>query len=171
MSNLIAVGYPSTTAAEEVMQTLGDLQAENLIQLQDAVIVERTDEGKVKLRQPGPNAAGLGALGGAAWGGLIGLLFFVPLLGMAMGAGAGALAGKAAGNGGINEDFLQSLGSELQPGNAALVALVAQATPDKVLQRLHGQYGGHLLHTSLSNEDEAALRDAINQAQAASRQQ
>jgi len=36
---------------------------------------------------------GTGALGGAFWGLLFGLLSFTPILGMAAGAGAGALGG------------------------------------------------------------------------------
>jgi uncharacterized membrane protein len=48
------------------------------IKLDDLVIVERKDDGDVKLHQP--SLAGLGAASGALWGGLIGLIFFVPLL-------------------------------------------------------------------------------------------
>ncbi len=38
--------------------------------------------------------------------------------------------------------------------------LAVQATPDKVIEELR-QYGGHVARTSLSEEDEAALRQAI----------
>jgi uncharacterized membrane protein len=44
------------------------------------VIVERKGDGKVKLHQP--SLAGLGAASGPLWGGLIGLIFFMPLFGM-----------------------------------------------------------------------------------------
>jgi len=159
MSDLIAIGYPTTQAADEVLGKLADMQSRNIIQLDDAVVVERRQDGKVKLHQPGGSNAGRGAAGGALWGGIIGLLFLAPLLGMAVGAGTGALAGKATDTG-INDKFMKSLGDRLQPGGAALVLLVRESTPDRVFEELHGQYGGQLLQTSLSREDEASLMAA-----------
>ena len=70
------------------------LQTQHLITLEDAVVVERKQDGKIKLLQA-RSTAGAGALGGALWGGLIGLIFFMPFLGAAIGAGTGALAGKS----------------------------------------------------------------------------
>ena len=58
------------------------------------MIVERKDDGKIKLHQP--SLAGAGALGGAAWGGLIGLIFLVPFFGMAIGAASGAAPARSA---------------------------------------------------------------------------
>ena len=51
MSNLIAVAFDSRATAEEVMGTLARLQKEHSIELEDAVIVTRNDDGKVKLHQ------------------------------------------------------------------------------------------------------------------------
>ncbi len=164
MSDLYAIGYPTTSAAEQVLQDLSGLRAQNLIQIDDAVIVERRDDGKVKLHQP--SNAGRGAAGGALWGGLIGLLFFVPLLGMAMGAGMGAIAGSASDTG-VDDAFMRNLGDQLQPGTAALVLLVRSVTEDKVFDQLHGQHGGHLIQTSLSKADEDRVRAAAEQARMA----
>ena len=158
MSNLVAVAFPDRATAEEVMATLGRLQTEHAIELEDAVVVTRDDKGKVKLHQSNKLAAG-GALGGALWGGLIGLIFFVPLLGMAMGAAGGALGGAMT-KGPVDDDFMRSLGEKLQPGKAALIVLVRSATPDKVLPRL-GNHDGKVLQTSLSDADEAKLRAAV----------
>ena len=58
MSNLVAIAYPDQATAEEVMATLGRLQNEHLIELEDAVVVTRDDEGKVKLHQSNKLAAG-----------------------------------------------------------------------------------------------------------------
>jgi uncharacterized membrane protein len=159
MNGLIAVGYPNQIAAQEALEHLGRLQTQMLIELDDAVLVERRGDGKIKLHQTTGSTAGRGAAGGALWGGLIGLLFFAPLLGMAIGAGTGAVAGSAVDTG-ISDDFMKSLGEQLPPGHAALVLLVRSATTDRVLEEMHGQYGGELIQTSLSADDEAALRTA-----------
>jgi uncharacterized membrane protein len=160
VSNLIAIAYPDVQTAEEVRTTLGQLQTEKLIEIEDMVVVRRDDKGKVKLHQAvSPGAAG--AAGGALWGGLIGLLFLAPLLGMAVGAASGGLFGSAA-DVGVDDNFMKELGTKLEGGNAALVVLVRRSTPDKVLPRIQ-QYGGHVIQSSLSNDREDELRAAIGE--------
>jgi uncharacterized membrane protein len=123
--------------------------------------VTRAPDGKVKLHQT-LNPLGAGAAGGALWGGLIGLIFLAPLLGAAIGAAAGA-AGGAATDLGIEDNFMKELGQSLPEGGAALFALVRQVTPDKVLPRI-SQYGGKILQSSLSNESEQRLQEALDAA-------
>ncbi len=159
MSNLIAVAYPDVNTARTVADELRQLMKEQSIVLEDMVIVERRDDGKIKLHQSGSPAAA-GAAGGALWGGLIGLIFLVPLFGMAIGAATGAAAG-AAPDVGVDDKFMKGLGERLQQGDAALVVLVRQSTPDKVLPRI-SQYGGHVLQSSLDNETEARLEAALS---------
>jgi len=165
MNGLIAVGYPNVVNANAALSELMELQKEQVIQLEDAVVVEMRGDGKVKLHQT-TSTAGVGAAGGALWGGLIGLLFFAPLLGMAIGAGAGAAAGAAT-DVGVDNAFLKQLGTRLEPGTAALVLLVQHATTDKVLERLHGQYQGELIQSSLSAEEEEQLKLAAEHARLA----
>jgi uncharacterized membrane protein len=160
MSNLIAIAYPDVATAEEVRTQLVQLQREQLIQLDDMVVVTHEANGKVKLHQAASLGAA-GALGGAAWGGLIGLLFLAPVLGMAVGAATGGLVGKTA-DVGVDDNFLKELGGKLHGGDAALIVLVRSSTPDKVLPRI-SQYGGHVLQSSLSNEAEASLRSALGE--------
>jgi uncharacterized membrane protein len=158
MSDLIAVAYPDKETAETVRQTLGRLTSERVIELADAVVVDRDEDGRVHLHQSVRPAAA-GAAGGALWGGLIGLLFLAPLFGMAVGAAAGGAAGALT-DVGINDDFMRQLGQKLAPGGAALIVLVTKSTPDKVLPQIQ-QYGGEVLQTSLDNESEERLREAL----------
>lgn len=149
MSDLVAIAYDDLDTARRVVEGLaGPIEAHEL-QLDDCVIVERRDNGKVKLHQP--SLAGMGALGGAVWGSLIGLLFLVPLLGAAAG---GALTDR-----GVNDDLIRRMGEELQPGKAAVVLLVRNAVPDKLLPQISEH--GTIIQTSLSDEDEASLQQAL----------
>jgi uncharacterized membrane protein len=159
MSNLIAVAYPDAATAEEVRAALAQTMKEHLIELDDAVVVIRGEDGKVKLDQA-VSTAGAGAAGGALWGGLIGLLFLSPLLGAAIGAAAGGASG-ALSDVGVDDSFMKELGAKLTPGSAALIVLVRSSTPDKVLPRI-AQYGGHVIQSSLSNDAEARLDAALN---------
>jgi uncharacterized membrane protein len=158
MSNLVAIAYPDVDTAQEVMGTLGRLQIERSIELEDAVIVTREEGGKVKLHQA-RSTTGAGAVGGAMWGGLIGLLFLAPLLGMAVGAATGGLTGKLT-DVGVDDSFLKELGEKLEPGMAAVIVLVHRSTPDKVLPAIR-EYGGTVLQSSLDNEAEARLQEAL----------
>lgn len=166
MSDLIAIAYDDAATANNVREKVFGLQKENLIELEDAVVVECKNDGKIKLHQSRSNA-GMGAAGGALWGGLIGLIFLMPLLGAAIGAGAGAMAGAAA-DVGVDDDFMRELGEKLKPGSAALFLLVAKATPDKVVPQL-AKLGGKLMKTSLSNEQEVQLKEAAKAAKAGAR--
>ncbi len=158
MSNLIAVAYDDLAQAQEVMGTFGQLVKEHSLTLEDAVIVEHRQDGKIKVHQP--SMAGAGAAGGALWGGLIGLIFLMPLFGMAIGAASGAAAG-AASDYGIDDKFMKELGEKLDPGAAAVFVLVKEATRDKVVPEI-SKYGGHVIQSSLSTEQENALQDALD---------
>lgn len=159
MGNLIAVAYDDLATAKDVMSTLSELSTEHAITLEDAVVAEHRADGKIKLHQSlKPGAAG--AAGGALWGGLIGLLFLAPFLGMAVGAASGGAAGALA-DVGVDDRFMKDLGANLKPGSAAVIVLVRESTPDKVLPRI-SQYGGEIIHSSLSDDAEARLQDALS---------
>jgi uncharacterized membrane protein len=160
MSTLVAIAYPDMATAEKARQELIQASKEHLVRLEDAVVVEHQHDGKIKLHQA-MGTTGAGAAGGALWGGLIGLLFLAPLFGMAIGAATGAIAGKMA-DVGVDDDFMKNLGARLQSGGAALIALGSSEARDKLLDRLK-DYGGDVIQTSLSNEDEERLRAALGE--------
>jgi uncharacterized membrane protein len=162
MSNLIAVAYDDVATANTVREKLLELQTQHLITLEDAVVVERKPDGRVKLHQA-RSTTGSAALGGALWGGLIGLIFFMPFLGAALGAATGAAVGSTV-DVGVDDNFMRQVGTELTPGKAALFVLVVSSTPEKVLPAV-APYGGHIITTSLSPEAEASLREAAQAAQ------
>ncbi|MBV9338906.1 MAG: DUF1269 domain-containing protein [Solirubrobacterales bacterium] len=159
MSDLVAIAYDDLSTAQDVLGNLSQAVKEHVIELDDAVIVERQQDGKVKLHQPSTAAAG--AVGGALWGGLIGLIFLMPLLGMALGAAGGA-AGGALADAGIDDNFMKQLGNELPPGGAAVFLLVRRVSTDKVLPQIKNP--GRVIRTSLSDQSEAELQAALDRA-------
>jgi uncharacterized membrane protein len=160
MSNLIVLGFENEADAFEMRSTLARLQAEYLIEMEDAVVVTRSARGEVKLHQP-VNLAAVGAVRGSIWGSLIGLLFLNPLLGAAIGAGSGALSGAMT-DIGINDQFMKELGATFTPGTAALFVLVRKSTPEKVLEGLKSFIGkAKVLRTSLTRDKEEDLRRAL----------
>ena len=161
MSDLIVVAFDDEATAFELRAALVKLQKEYLLEMEDAVVVTKSADGKVALHQA-VNMTATGAVGGAFWGTLVGLLFLNPLLGMAAGAGAGALSGKLT-DIGINDKFMKEIGTTLNNGGAAVCVLVRKMTGDKVLEGLSAfKHKGRVLQTSLSNEQEEALKAFVD---------
>jgi uncharacterized membrane protein len=140
---------------------LAKLQKEYLIEMEDVVVVTKTDKGKVKLHQA-VNLTAAGAVGGAFWGMLIGMIFLNPLVGAAVGAGAGALSGKLR-DIGISDEFMKEIGETFKNNTSAIFVLVRKVTPDKVLEALKG-FKGKILKTSLTADREEALREVLEKA-------
>src|SRR5580704_2299919 len=122
MSDLVVIVYPNETKAEEIRTKLFELQKEYLIEINDAVIAVKQDDGKVKLNQM-LNTTAMGAASGGFWGLLIGAIFLMPIFGAALGAASGALGGALT-DFGINDAFMKDLAASLQPGSAALFVLI-----------------------------------------------
>jgi uncharacterized membrane protein len=161
MADLIVIAYDDQFKAEEIRTKLRKLQKEYLIDLEDAVVAVKDNNGKVKLHQM-YHLTTMGAVTGGFWGTLVGLLFLNPLLGMAVGAGAGAVSGALT-DVGINDEFMKELARNFKNGSSLLFVLVRKVTPDKVLAELQGT-GGKVIKTSLTHEQEEKLQAALNTA-------
>ena len=62
---------------------------------------------------------------------------------------------------GIPDDYIRKIGGTIEPGTSALFVLVRKVNPDKVLPEL-SKYQGTVLRTSLTNEQEDRLREALS---------
>ena len=79
---------------------------------------------------------------------------------MAIGAGIGALLASV-NKAGVDEAFQNQVREMLKPGTSALFMVVEQMTTDKAEDAL-SKFGGTVLKTSLSNEAEKQLQDALH---------
>ncbi|GAB4041647.1 DUF1269 domain-containing protein [Spirosoma jeollabukense] len=157
MNKLIAVSFNEKAQAAEVLNKLVGLQQDYLLDLEDAVVVVRDDDGKVRIRQS-VNLTAEGAAQGGLWGALIGLILGGPL-GMLLAGSTTAVFGAIAGSlsdYGIDDEFIKRVGNELKPGSSALFILLRQLVEDKVLDQLNGVHG-QLIKTSLSKDAEERL--------------
>ncbi|MCB0185922.1 MAG: DUF1269 domain-containing protein, partial [Caldilineaceae bacterium] len=108
MVTLTVLKFATPDGAEQGLESVMDLQAQQLITLHDAAIVTWPEgEERPKTRQL-VEMTWVGALDGAFWGMLFGLLFFSPLLGAAIGATMGALNGLLV-DVGIDDSFVEQV--------------------------------------------------------------
>ena len=78
MSDLVFIAFENEKKAEEVRDKILGMQKEYLVEVSDAVIATRDENGRVKLNQL-MHPAAAGAVSGAFWGMLIGWLFLMPV--------------------------------------------------------------------------------------------
>jgi len=160
MSSLVVLAFEEMNGAEAMREKMYDLQKRELITLEDAAVVVRNEKGRAKVKQA-HSLVGAGALGGAFWGMLVGLLFFAPWLGLIAGATAGALGGKL-GDIGIDDSFIQSVSEAVNPGESALFLLTRDAQMERIEEELSDfEYTFEIIETNLSPQDETALRETF----------
>ena len=158
MAHLVVLGVDNRADAERLFDLAGDLAKQELLQLEDAAYAYRDDRGKVRIHQA-VSLTGAGAASGALWGTLIGLIFLMPVAGLAIGAGTGALAGKLA-DVGINDDTIKQIGGQLEQGRAAVFLLARSATVDRVIEAIK-PFNPTVIQTNLTRDREEELVKAL----------
>jgi len=160
MSTLAVIAYPDQNTAAEAAAALQRMQKEFLIELEDVAWVTKTQDGKMKLHQ-GANLTGAGAASGAMWGFLFGLLFLVPVAGLALGAASGALAGKLS-DYGIDDKWIKEVATAIVPGGSGLFVMARNTNTERVLPEM-AKFGGTVIRTNLTTEQQQALEEALSQ--------
>jgi uncharacterized membrane protein len=159
MATLTAWKFSTPYGADAALEKLEGLQAQQLIQVQDAAVVSwEVGRKKPKTREL-HSTKRTGALGGGFWGLLFGLIFFVPILGLAIGAATGALMGSLT-DVGISDDFIKSVREKVTPGTSALFLLSSDAVIDRIRAEFQGTEA-ELITTNLSADQEQKLREAF----------
>ena len=159
--------YSSVEAAEADYQLVKDLHTKaNLIDAYDAAVIERRDDGKVKItkKHETPTRVG-GVLGGGvglATGLVVALFPFAAIGGglLAATAGGGAVLGAVAGHAaaGMSRHDLKELGERLDAGTAGLVVVAVADIGSKVEEAM--RRAEKLEAKQLKADTEAIEKDA-----------
>ncbi|MCC5953431.1 MAG: DUF1269 domain-containing protein [Acidimicrobiia bacterium] len=159
--SIVVFDFDSEAGAAEMLTTLNRMSTEGTLLLQDAVFVTRNDKGKIKVRQTTDPSPGQAAWGGAFWGLLFGIILFIPVIGLAIGAGSAALMAKLIDTG-ISDDFVKQLRESIQPGNVYLAVLVSHVDREAALEEVK-RYAGltSIVTTNLPPEAVETLEEAL----------
>lgn len=159
MSELIILGYADHDTAERAFAKVLDLQRDFVVGLTGLAVVRMDEDGKKHVDTPS-RLTGVSAASGAVWGVLLGVLFLVPAVGLVLGGAIGALTGRM-GQAGLDRGFRSRVDALLEPGKACVVILAHKITEDKFAAAM-GEFGGTVLQTSLSEDDEKQLTGALD---------
>lgn len=180
MSKLIVIGFKDDGfKASEVLDRLLEMDRDRTVQLDHAAAVYRDPNGELRIDQKYELTPDDGARPGLLWGSIVGALLAIPVAAVSGGlAAAAALTVGTAGGGaagavagaldiarrkeafGISEEFINDVGSMMQPGDSAIFAVLTADDPDEVIHSFEGT-GGKVLMTSLSDEQKAAIEKVL----------
>ena len=161
MANLVVVLYDDQFRAKEVMKELKVLKENKQLEIDDAAVVTKDNEGHFKVHQEHSlTKSGMvaGGLGGIA----AGLLFTIPIAGLAVGAAAGAIAGKKS-DIGIDDKVIKAINDDMRLNTSAIFLLVREVNREAVMP-IFTKYGGKVVQATVSAEDEAKLQAMLDEA-------
>jgi uncharacterized membrane protein len=158
MSDLIVASFTDPGTAEAAMEALRSLKKGGIAGIDDAAIVRKDRDGKVRAK----NSLDEATIGGAAVGALLGAVFFLffPLLGLVTGAIGGALVGHSLGQH-IDKAFVEDVTQQLDAGQSALFVMLHSDHADAVIAALRPIEGGTLVQTTLDPDLEQSLVEAL----------
>jgi uncharacterized membrane protein len=154
--SLFVVSYSGRDTAEKAYDTLRQMEKDKQVDIKTAMVVNRKDNGKLKLKHKRRLTVGKGLVGGGAVGLLIGGAFAPALLG---GAAVGALVGSS--RSGERRELKGFLEDKLGPDDSALAVLVKEADWAAVGEKMES-YGGDDLIIQLTDADADAIEALSN---------
>jgi uncharacterized membrane protein len=135
---VIVAAFKDINGASDALKTLQEAKRESLIRIEDAAVITKDANGKVKIKETADMRAGKGATIGAVAGGVVGLLAG-PVGWAALGGGViGGLAAKMR-DGGFPDARLKQLAEGLTPNSSALVAVIDHQWVAEVERQLASQ--------------------------------
>jgi len=149
--NVIAVSFDDDRNAEEAMTLLKELDAQERVVIQQAVVVERRNDGQVVEADRTESTLMLGTASGGVIGLLIGIIGGP--LGMLIGGAGGLYAGALFDihDAGEMESALAGISSSVRVGRTALLAVVTEQSADVIDTSMSG-LGGTVLRRSVLDE-------------------
>ncbi|WP_066066063.1 DUF1269 domain-containing protein [Frankia sp. EI5c] len=158
MAELVVLELDSRHQAERFLGAVARMSRAGVVDLADEALAWRDDDGRVRVRRLTRRTRSA-ALSGAVCGAAVGAAFLAPVAGLLVGAGGGVLAGRLLVREPIDGAMVRRVAGCLQPGRAAVFALVRQSRP-AALDVLR-EYRPMVIRTSMSTEREAALARAL----------
>lgn len=147
MSELVVIGFDGKFEAEDKLLSLLKLEQESLLVLDDAVVIIKNAEGKIRVKAYHDLTEPVPELGNELWGGIISAVVFHRELEVAQSI--------------FDPDFLFKVETSLKPNSSALFVLVQSTEPEAVLAALSG-VGREVLRTTLPEVAPKQLQDALN---------
>ena len=160
---LVGITFGDAFRAQEFLTETRRLASLGSLELLDAVIVTKHDDGKTRVTETIDPTVGRSAFSGAVWAGLFGLLLGGPvgwLAGAAVGAGAGAAAAKVV-DLGIPDAWVDWFRAAVRNDSTTVALLVAQLDCDALVTEAGRFTGAELIYADLDDSTIDRISDAF----------
>lgn len=161
MSELIVIGFDDHATAERAYAHVQDLRREEKVTLKGVALLSVDEQGQSHVDTPGSLVGATAAGGAAVWGIILGALFLIPVAGAVIGGVLGGLFGKLR-QYGIDDEFRRRARDLVKPGGAAVVVMASDIDAAAFGAELQ-PFGGEVLRTSLTDEQEQELAGGLGQ--------
>ncbi|QIR41740.1 DUF1269 domain-containing protein (plasmid) [Tolypothrix sp. PCC 7910] len=148
MSELVVVNFDDKYKADEVLLELLKLEQEYLADLEDAVVITKNGQGKIRVK-PYHDLVKPGDLSNELWGGIISATFFHRFLTIKESV--------------FDSNFLTEVEESLKPNSSSLFVLIHYANPEKIIAEFH-RFEGKLIRTTLSKDQIENLQKTYQKA-------
>ncbi len=149
--SLFVVSYSGRDTADQAYDTLRQMEKDKQVDIKTAMVVNRKDNGKLKLQHKRRLTTGKGLVAGGGLGLLVAGAAAPAVLG---GAAIGALIGSS--RSGDRRELKGFLEDKLGPDDSALAVLIKEADWAAVDVNME-PYGGENLIVELTDDDAAAI--------------
>jgi uncharacterized membrane protein len=160
-NRLIVLAFEDDAHAESLYEKLKELDKKEVAHLEDAVFVNKGDDGKYKVHEKMHHEKRSGTAKGAVLGTLIGWMLGGPVLGLAGGAIVGRMVGKRM-DMGIDKGTIESISNHLDAGKTALFISGSANNTAAVIDAFKDS-GGKLIETTIDADVQAKLQQALDE--------
>lgn len=158
---VLIVTFDDQEKADKALEQLGKWQKEKRIELGDAVVIVKDEEGNAKVHETSEFTTRRGAVAGGAAGLLIGLMVGGPVGGLVLGAAGGGLVGKKIDTGVSNEE-IAAVTESMDKATSAIAVQIKSVENKEMLAAAIRQSGGKVHELSITED---ALADLEAKAQ------
>lgn len=148
MSKLIVVGFNEKYKADEVMLDLLKQEQQHLADLEDAVVITKNLEGKIRVKPYYDLLAATQGHKAQFWGSIISTLLE-------------SSDQEALSKLGVNEEIRSEIKEMIKPNSSAILVLLKKINFEEAVAEIQ-KYQGKILHTNLTFDSEEALLKALS---------
>ena len=145
---VIVAAFQDPNGASAALEQLKQAKKEGLIKIEDAAILVKDADGKLRIKDTGDMGGGKGAAIGGVVGGVIGLLAGPVGWAALGGAVIGGLAAKMR-DGGFSDARLKQIGASLKPNSSAIIAVIDHVWVAEVERQMQ-QAGADIVTEAIS---------------------
>jgi uncharacterized membrane protein len=146
-SNIAIYIFDDEKTAKSMLKSVKEMEKRNKLRIADVAVITKDEKGKVKVKETGD----VSTKGGAARGGIIGVVAGTilggPIGGLVAGAVLGALTAKAV-DFGISDDQIKLVGEEMDKGKTALFLELADGNIGLISASVR-QMGGEIIEVDV----------------------